>query len=85
MYNKKEFTTNPIAFEWLQRNNRPSKPRETGMTEIRAAYYSNFGISYFKDILETSGNYIDSIKFAGGSFTFMNPQKILEINDLAHQ
>jgi phosphosulfolactate synthase (CoM biosynthesis protein A) len=85
MTNKKDFITNPIAFEWLQRNSRPSKPRKRGMTEIRAAYYSNFGLSYFKDILETTGNYVDSIKFAGGSFTFMNPKKIREINDLAHQ
>lgn len=79
------FITNPVAFEWLQRNDRPLKPRKTGLTEIRAAYYSNFGLSYFRDILETSGNYVDSIKFAGGSFTFMNPGKIRAINDLAHQ
>ncbi len=85
MSNTKEIITNPIAFEWLRRNDRPDKPRKVGMTEIRAAYYSNFGLNYFKDILETSGNYIDSIKFAGGSFTFMNPNKIKEINDLAHQ
>ena len=78
------FISNPVAFDWLQRNDRSSKPRKTGITEIRAAYYSNFGLNYFKDILETSGNYVDSIKFAGGSFTFMNPEKIREINDLAH-
>lgn len=81
----KDFKMNPVAFEWLQRNERPEKPRKVGMTEIRAAYYSNFGISYFRDILETSGNYVDSIKFAGGSFTFMNPDKIRETNELAHE
>lgn len=85
MNEKKEFITNPIAFDWLRRNDRPEKPRNVGMTEIRAAYYSNFGLSYFKDILETSGNYVDSIKFAGGAFTFMNPNKIREINELAHE
>ncbi len=85
MIDYKNFTKNPVAFEWLQRNDRPAKPRKIGMTEIRAAYYSNFGISYFKDILEMTGNYVDSIKFAGGSFTFMNPKKIKEMNDLAHQ
>lgn len=78
------FITNPIGFKWLQRNERPLKPRKIGITEIRAAYYSNFGFHYFKDILETTGNYVDSIKYAGGSFTFMNPKKIKEINDLAH-
>ncbi|WP_310993731.1 phosphosulfolactate synthase [Aequorivita marina] len=81
----KNFIVNPVGFDWLQRNDRSEKPRKTGMTEIRAAYYSNFGLSYFKDLLETSGNYVDSIKFAGGSFTFMNPEKIKAINDLAHQ
>lgn len=85
MKDNHEFITNPIAFNWLQRNDRPAKPRKEGMTEIRAAYYSNFGMSYFKDILEMSGNYVDSIKFAGGSFTFMNPEKIKAMNDLAHQ
>lgn len=85
MSKKNNFKTNPIAFNWLQRNDRSSKPRKTGLTEIRAAYYSNFGINYFRDILETSGNYVDSIKFAGGSFTFMNPDKIKEINNLAHE
>lgn len=85
MANSNKFIENPIAFEWLQRNARAPKPRKTGLTEIRAAYYSNFGLSYFRDILGTSGNYVDSIKFAGGSFTFMNPEKIKEINELAHQ
>lgn len=81
----KDFKVNPIAFDWLKRNDRDDKLRTKGITEIRAAYYSNFGPRYFRDILETSGNYVDSIKFAGGSFTFMNPEKIREINDLAHE
>lgn len=85
MSENKDFITNPIAFDWLQRNDRPAKPRKVGLTEIRAAYYSNFGLSYFKDILETSGNYVDSIKYAGGAFTFMNPKVIKETIDLAHQ
>ncbi len=85
MTKNKKMIENPIGFDWLKRNDRPAKPREIGMTEIRAAYYSNFGYHYFKDILETSGNYVDSIKYAGGSFTFMNPEKIRQINDLAHQ
>src|SRR5699024_7313773 len=80
-----DFIKHPVAFDWLRRNERQEKPRTIGLTEIRAAYYSNFGLTYFKDILEMSGNYVDSIKFAGGSFTFMNPEKIREMNDLAHE
>ncbi len=79
------FKTHAVAFDWLERNARPEKPRKRGITEIRASYYSFFGPSYFRDLLETCGNWIDSIKFAGGSFTFMNPDKIREINDLAHE
>lgn len=82
---KNDFIKHPVAFDWLRRNERQGKPRTIGLTEIRAAYYSNFGLTYFKDILEMSGNYVDSIKFAGGSFTFMNPEKIREMNDLAHE
>lgn len=82
--NEKDFITHPVAFDWLRRNERQAKPRSIGLTEIRAAYYSNFGQTYFKDLLELSGNYVDSIKYAGGSFTMMNPKKIREINDLAH-
>lgn len=82
---KTDFIQHPVAFDWLLKNERQEKPRTIGLTEIRAAYYSNFGLSYFKDMLETSGNYIDSIKFAGGCFTLMNPEKIKEMIDLAHQ
>lgn len=82
---KTDFIQHPVAFDWLLKNERQEKPRTIGLTEIRAAYYSNFGLSYFKDMLEMSGNYIDSIKFAGGCFTLMNPQKIKEMIDLAHQ
>lgn len=78
------FKTHEVAFEWLQRNQREPKPRSKGLTEIRAAYYTHFGPGYFRDILEMTGNYVDSIKFAGGCFTFMNPEKIREINELAH-
>ncbi|MFD2177441.1 phosphosulfolactate synthase [Veronia pacifica] len=80
-----DFKTHDVAFDFLQRNKRPAKPRKVGLTEIRAAYYSNFGESYFRDILESAGNYVDSIKFAGGSFTFMNPEKVRAMNDLAHE
>lgn len=79
------FKKHPVAFDWLRKNERQEKPRNIGLTEIRAAYYSNFGLNYFKDILEMSGNYVDSIKFAGGIFTLMNPDKIREMLDLAHE
>jgi phosphosulfolactate synthase (CoM biosynthesis protein A) len=72
------------GFTYLRTNERQGKPRTRGITEIRAAYYTPFGKRYFEDILETMGEYVDSIKFAGGSFTLMPRQAVKEIIDLAH-
>ena len=54
------------------------------MTEIRGPYYTPMGKRYLQDVLETMGAYIDSLKFAGGSFTLMPPQAVREIVDLCH-
>ncbi len=75
---------NERGFPYLRTNERQGKPRTRGITEIRAAYYTPFGKRYFEDILETMGTYVDSIKFAGGSFTLMPRVAVREIIDLAH-
>ncbi len=75
---------NERGFLYLRTNARQSKPRTRGITEIRAAYYTPFGKRYFEDILETMGTYVDSIKFAGGSFTLMPRIAVREIIELAH-
>jgi len=72
-------------FDFLNKNKRELKPRKKGITEIRAAYYSPFGRNYFEDILNTMGEYVDSIKFAGGAFSLMPANEIQKITDLAHQ
>jgi len=76
---------NERGFTYLRTNQREGKPRTRGITEIRAAYYTPFGRRYFEDILETMGEYVDSIKFAGGSFTLMPKNAVKEIIDLAHR
>src|SRR5579885_196363 len=73
------------AFPFLRSNYRPPKPRRTGMTEIRGPYYTPMGKRYLEDILETMGDYVDSLKFAGGSFTLMPEKQLREIIDLAHR
>jgi phosphosulfolactate synthase (CoM biosynthesis protein A) len=60
------------AFSFIRMNERQSKPRSAGMTEIRGPYYSPIGKRYLEDVLETMGDYIDSLKFAGGSFALMS-------------
>ena len=55
------------AFDFLRVNDRGSKPRSKGITEIRGPYYTVMGKRYLSDILETVGPYVDSLKFAGGA------------------
>ena len=73
------------AFSFLRKNHRPSKPRKGGITEIRGPYYTPMGKRYLEDILETMGFYVDSLKFAGGSFSLMPRTAVKEIVDLCHR
>lgn len=66
-------------------NQRQAKPRTQGLTEIRGPYYTPMGRRYLEDILETMGEYVDSLKFAGGSFTLMPRERLREIIELAHK
>ena len=73
------------AFSFIPVNERESKPRLKGVTEIRGPYYSVMGQRYLADILETMGRYVDGLKFAGGSFALMPEKRVKELIDLAHQ
>ncbi len=76
---------NERAFAFLSMNDRPPKPRSHGLTEIRGPYYAPMGKRYLQDILETMGVYVDSLKFAGGSFSLMPRRAVRELLDLCHQ
>ena len=43
------------------------------------------GRRYLEDVLETMGAYVDSLKFAGGSFSLMPRQRLIELIDLCHK
>jgi len=73
------------SFSFLRINEREDKPRKRGLTEIRGPYYSVVGRRYLEDLFETMGAYVDSLKFAGGSFTLMPKQSVKEIIDLCHK
>jgi phosphosulfolactate synthase (CoM biosynthesis protein A) len=73
------------GYQFLRINQRQSKPRTQGLTEIRGPYYTPMGPRYLRDILETMGLYIDSVKFAGGSFTLMPRPALEEIIAIAHE
>lgn len=72
------------AFDFVKRNERPGKPRTRGLTEIRGPYYTPMGKRYLEDVLETMGEHIDSLKFAGGSFSLFPRKGLEEIIELAH-
>jgi phosphosulfolactate synthase (CoM biosynthesis protein A) len=79
---KKRDSERPFAF--LAMNERESKPRTKGLTEIRGPYYTPMGANYLSDVLQTMGEYVDSLKFAGGSFTLMPKRELEKIINLAH-
>src|SRR4030043_1343039 len=76
--------TDERAFSFLRINERQSKPRQRGVTEIRGPYYSPMGKRYLEDILETMGAYVDVLKFAGGSFSLMPRKAVKELLDICH-
>lgn len=73
------------AFAFLRTNKRPEKPRTRGITEIRGPYYTPMGERYLQDVLETMGRYVDSLKFAGGSFTLMPRESLLKLIEICHR
>lgn len=73
------------SFPFLRVNEREAKPRKRGLTEIRGPYYSVVGRRYLEDLFETMGAYVDSLKFAGGSFTLMPERAVRDIIELCHK
>jgi phosphosulfolactate synthase (CoM biosynthesis protein A) len=73
------------AFPFVRLNERQTKPRTLGLTEIRGPYCTPMGKRYLEDVLETMGAYIDSLKFAGGSFALMSRPALRELIELAHR
>jgi phosphosulfolactate synthase (CoM biosynthesis protein A) len=76
---------NELAFPFLRSNDRHAKPRTRGVTEIRGPYYSVMGPRYLEDVLETMGDHVDALKFAGGSFTLMPEPALRAIVETAHE
>jgi len=72
------------AFAFLPLNERPGKPRTRGVTEIRGPYYTPVGRSYLEDLLETMGAWVDTLKYAGGSFALMPRESVRALNELCH-
>lgn len=72
------------AFPFLRLNRREAKPRRRGLTEIRGPYYTPLGRRMLRDLLETAGEWVDILKFAGGSFVLMPRREVRELIDVCH-
>ena len=76
---------NARAFPFVHLNERPPKPRSHGVTEIRGPYYAPVGRRYLEDVLETMGDWVDTLKYAGGSFCLMPRESVRTLNELCHE
>ncbi len=73
------------AFDFLHVNERESKPRDKGITEMRGPYYDPMGPRELQDILDTMGEYVDIYKFSGGSFALMPEDAVEELIYICHE
>lgn len=63
---------------------RPEKPRSYGVTEMRGPNYSLLSHNVLQDIFESMGQFVDGLKFYGGSNSLMPKSFIKEVIDMAH-
>ena len=73
------------AFGFLPSNVLPAKPRTFGLTEIRGPYYAPVTLTYLDELLSDWGEYVDGVKFAGGSFSLMPQDRMKGLIDVAHK
>lgn len=74
-----------VAFDSIPGAYRPAKPRRAGITEVRAPSYAPFGGRHLEGVLEVAGQWIDGIKWAGGSFALLPRGQVRKFSDIAHK
>lgn len=72
------------CFESIQKNSRPPKPREKGITEVRGPLYDPVGPRYVRDLFETMGHAIDIFKLIGQAAMVMDREPVEEMIRLSH-
>ena len=73
------------SFDFIPRAWRPDKPRTFGLTEVRGPYYSTYGVRHLADVLDVAGQWVDGVKWAGGSFALVPREQVRKFSDLAHE
>ncbi|ADG98867.1 (2R)-phospho-3-sulfolactate synthase ComA [Segniliparus rotundus DSM 44985] len=74
-----------MSFDFIPRASRPAKPRSFGLTEVRGPYYSTYGVRHLEDVLEVAGEWVDGVKWAGGSFALLPKEQVRAFSDIAHK
>lgn len=64
---------------------RPEKPRRYGVTEMRGPHYSLLTQNAIQDILDSHGQFVDGLKFSGGSHSLFPNDFIKELIDMVHK
>ncbi|XP_059438414.1 protein HEAT-STRESS-ASSOCIATED 32 [Corylus avellana] len=64
---------------------RPEKPRRYGVTEMRGPHFTLLSQNVIQDIFESMGQFVDGLKFSGGSHSLMPKAFIKEVINIAHQ
>ena len=77
-------TAHDVSFGFVPRAYRPGKPRTHGITEIRAPYYDTFGTRHLQDVFDVAGQWVDGIKWAGGSFALLPTEQVKAFSEIAH-
>jgi phosphosulfolactate synthase (CoM biosynthesis protein A) len=60
-----EVVSNTRSLPGVRLNDRPEKPRQSGITEVRGQYYTITGPRYLADLFEVAGEWIDWFKVPG--------------------
>ncbi|KAI4296524.1 hypothetical protein L6164_036474 [Bauhinia variegata] len=76
------------AYRWKsfeENEDRPQKPRRYGVTEMRGPHYHVLSQNVLQDIFESMGDFVDGLKFSGGSDSLMPKSFLKKVIDMAHQ
>ncbi|KAL8467811.1 hypothetical protein ACS0TY_031161 [Phlomoides rotata] len=76
------------GYRWktfFEEEDRPEKPRRFGVTEMSGPHYSLFSQNLLQDVFYSMGQFVDGLKFAGGSQSLMPKSYVKDITNLAHK
>ncbi|KAL6546704.1 Protein HEAT-STRESS-ASSOCIATED 32 [Orobanche minor] len=70
---------------FFEDEDRPEKPRRYGVTEMRGPHYSLFSQNLLQEVFDSMGQFVDGLKFYGGSHSLMPRSYIKEVTNMAHK